>query len=287
MRRKKLPSRKRQALWRVLLALVSLLLVDHIFGIALLPIQAVRREAEHEGIGRAWVVERKWEPSLYKTHLFYLMENERAVMLGDTHLSPLGWETMFGATVDCTGEEPIYAGYHQISHDDKVLGCYFGQINDPAIETVVISIQQEEYDQGKAVRSELRRLTVEQEDFVTGRDRTFFWIMEPLPLEQSPEAVCYPVMIAYDAEGRIAAEFDIECCTYSGYGWGKKGNLRSGQAAHSLCGRKGGRNVSPHPLIPLDAIPCTKNFCPPRKIISTGIKDSTLAAITSPYSVEY
>ena len=178
----------------------------------------IRREAEHEGIGRAWVVERKWEPSLYKTHLFYLMENERAVMLGDTHLSPLGWETMFGATVDCTGEEPIYAGYHQISHDDKVLGCYFGQINDPAIETVVISIQQEEYDQGKAVRSELRRLTVEQEDFVTGRDRTFFWIMEPLPLEQSPEAVCYPVMIAYDAEGRIAAEFDIECCTYSGYG---------------------------------------------------------------------
>ena len=130
----------------------------------------IRREAEHEGIGRAWVVERKWEPSLYKTHLFYLMENECAVMLGDTHLSPLGWETMFGATVDCTGEEPIYAGYHQISHDDKVLGCYFGQINDPAIETVVISIQQEEYDQGKAVRSELRRLTVEQEDFVTGRD---------------------------------------------------------------------------------------------------------------------
>ena len=30
--------------------------------------------------------------------------------------------------------------------------------------------------------------------------------------------VCYPVMIAYDAEGRIAAEFDIECCTYSDYG---------------------------------------------------------------------
>ena len=95
MRRKKLPSRKRQALWRVLLALVSLLLVDHIFWYRPAPIQAVRREAEHEGIGRAWVVERKWEPSLYKTHLFYLMENERAVMLGDTHLSPLGWGTMF------------------------------------------------------------------------------------------------------------------------------------------------------------------------------------------------
>lgn len=218
MRRKKLPSRKRQALRRVLLALVSLLLVDHIFGIALLPIQAVRREAEHEGIGRAWVVERKWEPSLYKTHLFYLMENERAVMLGDTYLSPLGWKTMFGATVDCTGEEPIYAGYHQISHDDKVLGCYFGQINDPAIETVVISIQQEEYDQGKAVRSELYRLTAEREDFLSRQDRTFFWIMEPLTLEQSPEAVRHPVMIAYDAEGRIAAEFDIEWCTYSGYG---------------------------------------------------------------------
>lgn len=42
-----------------------------------------------------------------------------------------------------------------------------------------------------------------------------------------------------------------------------------------------------YPLIPLDAIPCTKNFCPPRKIASTGIKDSTLAAMTSPYSAEY
>lgn len=161
MRRKKLPSRKRQALWRVLLALVSLLLVDHIFGIALLPIQAVRREAEHEGIGRAWVVERKWEPSLYKTHLFYLMENERAVMLGDTHLSPLAGRRCSELRWTAPARNPIYAGYHQISHDDKVLGCYFGQINDPAIETVVISIQQEEYDQGKAVRSELRRLTVE------------------------------------------------------------------------------------------------------------------------------
>ena len=41
MRRKKLPSRKRQALWRVLLALVSLLLVDHIFGIALRSIKHI------------------------------------------------------------------------------------------------------------------------------------------------------------------------------------------------------------------------------------------------------
>lgn len=217
MRRRKLFSRKRQALRRVLLALVSLLLVNHIFGIALFPIQAVRREAEHEGIGRVWVVERKWEPSLYMTHLFYLMENERAVMLGDTYLSPLGWETMFGATVDCTGEEPIYAGYHQISHADKALGCYFGQIDDPAIETVVISIQQEESDQGEAVRRELRRLTVEREDFVSGRDRTFFWIIEPLVPKQTAEAVRYSVVTAYDADGRIAAEFDIEACTYSGY----------------------------------------------------------------------
>ena len=67
-------------------------------------------------------------------------------------------------------------------------------------------------------RSELCRLTVEREDFLSRQDRTFFWIMEPLTLEQTPETVRYPVMIAYDAEGRIAAEFDIEWCTYSGYG---------------------------------------------------------------------
>ena len=40
----------------------------------------------------------------------------------------------------------------------------------------------------------------------------------------------------YDAPYRILS--------IAGAGCGKKGNLRSGQAAHSLCGRKGGRNVA-------------------------------------------
>ena len=76
--------------------------------------------------------------------------NERAVMLGDPSLSPVGWETMFGVMLGPHGRGPHMRGYHQISHDDKVLGCYFGQINDPAIETVVISIQQGGVRPGKS-----------------------------------------------------------------------------------------------------------------------------------------
>ena len=81
----------------------------------------------------------------------------------------------------------------------------------------MISIQQEEYDQGKAVRSELRRLTVEQETLSPDGTGHFSGLWSPCHWNSRRKRFAI-VMIAYDAEGRIAAEFDIECCTYSGYG---------------------------------------------------------------------
>lgn len=219
MSRKRLHTRRRRALRRLVLAAVLLLLTNHLLGVGLLlPIQAVRQEGEHWGTGRTWTVERKRVPVLRQTHLFYLTENDRAVLLGDTYLSFLGWETMFGCAVDCTDPAPIHAGYHCIAGTEAEVGCYFGRIDDPAIETITISIQEETYDQGQAVRTELRRLTVEREEFLTRGERTFFWTFEAPAPERDPEQILCPVVIACDREGAVIAEFDIEQSTFSSFG---------------------------------------------------------------------
>ena len=71
MKRKKLPTRRRRALRRIVWAILALLVVNHLFGVGyLLPGQAIRDEEEREGTGRTWTVESRWVPVLYRTHRF-------------------------------------------------------------------------------------------------------------------------------------------------------------------------------------------------------------------------
>ena len=175
MKRKKLPTRRRRALRRVGWALLLLLAVNHFFQVGyLLPGQAVRDEEEREGTGRTWTVESRWIPVLYPTQRFYLRENENAVLLGNTYFSPFGWQTTMGCALDCSEPAPVYAACHSMSRDGKpTLLCYFGRIDDPAIETVVVSVEEITYDQGQEIRKELRRLTAERSDFLIRDGRTF------------------------------------------------------------------------------------------------------------------
>ena len=53
MKRKKLPTRRRRALRRIVWAILALLVVNHLFGVGyLLPGQAIRDEEEPAGPGR-------------------------------------------------------------------------------------------------------------------------------------------------------------------------------------------------------------------------------------------
>lgn len=217
MKRKRLPSRKRRALRRLAWALAALMLANHLGIGYLLPSQAIGAEEERQGTGRTWTVEHRWVPELYRTHRFYLRENEDAVLLGDTYFSLLGWEPLFGCALDCTQEAPVYAALHHIGRDGKVLECYFGRIDDPAIETVGISIQEVTYNQGREVRTELRRLTAGREDLLARDGRTFFWLIEAAP-ELETERATRPVLIAYDGDGTVVTEFEIEQQHFSTYG---------------------------------------------------------------------
>ena len=113
MKKSRVYTRKRLALHWILLALVFLLVVNQLLGVCLLlPIQAAHRSADLQGIGRAHLVERRWEPEWRATGLLYLMGNENAIFITDTHLGPLGWETERGAAVDCTGDAPLCVGQY-------------------------------------------------------------------------------------------------------------------------------------------------------------------------------
>ena len=106
MKKSRMYTRKCLALRWALLALAFLLMVNHLLGICLLlPIQTAHRSADLQGIGRTHLVERRWEPELRATGLLYLMENENALLMTDTHLGLLGWETERGSAVDCTGDD--------------------------------------------------------------------------------------------------------------------------------------------------------------------------------------
>ena len=91
-------------------------------------------------------------------------------------------------------------------------------IDDPAIETVAVSIQEVTYDQGQEIRRELRRLTAERSEFLTRDGRTFFWLMEVQDGERDPEQIIQPVLIAWGEDGTVVAEFTIRQESFASYG---------------------------------------------------------------------
>lgn len=132
---KRLSSRRRRTLRRVLIAAVTLFLVNRIFLVGLLfPIQAVRRCEERENTGRTNLVCREWTPEIYKTGLVYLTENEKVTMLSMVRLSFYGWTELYGVPVDCTGEGSIHGGWWSFVRMEKAGRFYvFGRVDDPDI----------------------------------------------------------------------------------------------------------------------------------------------------------
>lgn len=137
---KRLSSRRRRTLRRVLSAAVTLFLVNRIFLVGLLfPIQAVRHCEEREGTGRTNLVRRDWAPEIYKTGLVYLTENEKVTMLSAVRLSFYGWTEVYGVPLDCTVEGPIHGGWWTLYRKEEPSQFYvFGRIDDPDIDRLNI-----------------------------------------------------------------------------------------------------------------------------------------------------
>ena len=184
----------------------------------ILPIQTVRQQEERAGIGRTRVVERVWVPEIHRTHLAYLTENEEATLFSSCHLTLYGWMAGFQVAVDCTGEEPLYAGASYMGRDGNSAWYFFGRVDDPAIQRVEISLCAEVYDSMSHayVGEEVHRMagiTLEEQS-----GRRYFLVKYTEGGDHERHSRCRPVVIGYDSHGNELFRMEIEEWISSSFG---------------------------------------------------------------------
>ncbi|WP_417044124.1 hypothetical protein [Dysosmobacter sp.] len=221
-KREKLYARKQWVARRFVIFLIALLAVNHLMQLGfLLPIQAIRQGEERQGAPHGAVLDRLWTPEIHRTHLVYLTACEEAVTIADTYLTVYGWMGGFGWSLDCTTGEPLYAGEMTMYRDEQAgtVCCYYGRVDDPAIETVTVSVRGQIYDETTQTAhwEEAATLTAGPEDFLEREGHRHFLLSHTItdwPYDSSRHAW----VIGYDAGGNVVTEFEIEQGTHSYFG---------------------------------------------------------------------
>ena len=219
MRMIKQRTRRGRAIWWAAAAAVLLLLANHVFRMGfLLPLQGIRDIEERQGAPHGETLARLWTPEVHATHLVYLRGSEDAVTIADTYLTVYGWMGGFGWTLDCAEDAPLYAGEMTMRQDDQTetVCCYYGRVDDPDITRVEISVRRAYYVDGPEQWEETANLPVEGEDFIV-RDEGRYFLAEDVIDDRSHESYHRAWIIAYDEDGNVVAEFQIQEGTHSIY----------------------------------------------------------------------
>ena len=220
MRMIKQRTRRGRAIWWAAAAAVLLLLANHVFRMGfLLPLQGIRDIEERQGAPHGETLARLWTPEVHATHLVYLRGSEKAVTIADTYLTVYGWMGGFGWTLDCTEDAPLYAGEMTMYRDGGAHGtvcCYYGRVDDPEIARVEISVRGAYYAETGELWEEAANLPVEGEDFVQ-RDEGRYFLVEDIRQEWPYDSSGRAWIIAYDEDGNVMEEFQIDQGTHSIY----------------------------------------------------------------------
>ena len=218
-KREKLPARRRWVARRIAVFLLLLLAVNHVLHLGyLLPVQGIRDIEERQGAPHGQTLARLWTPEVHATHLVYLRGSEDAVTIADTYLTVYGWMGGFGWTLDCTEDAPLYAGEMTMRQDDQTetVCCYYGRVDDPEIARVEISVRGAYYAETGELWEEAANLPVEGEDFVQ-RDEGRYFLVEDIRQEWPYDSSGRAWIIAYDEDGNVMEEFQIDQGTHSIY----------------------------------------------------------------------
>ena len=211
MKKKQVLNRKRLALRRLVTAAVLMVLINHFFLLgSIFPRPCIWNLEERKGVRHTSVVARDWTPEIHKTHLVYLTENEETTLFGSTYLSLYGWFEGFSVALDCSEEAPLYAGRSYMGRDDGNVWYFFGRVDDPAVETVEVSLRSEEWNETTRTPSyrEIRRLTTE--DFLEKDGRRYFLLRDDGEWDNETCSSPQPAAIGYDRFGNEVARVDIE-----------------------------------------------------------------------------
>lgn len=220
MKKIKMPSRRRRGLRRVLIAAVTLFLVNRIFLIGLLfPIQAIRQFEERQGTGRTAVVRRDRVPEIYKTGLVYLTENEKVTMLSGARLTLYGWMHNFGVPVDCSEEAPVHGGWWAMSRQGRDSLFYvFGRVDDPDIDLLTVQVWYEDWETGKAIRRNAFSWGLEREDLLE-KDGRYYFLLKTRPVDFGEyTSSLHTTVTGVDLAGNVIAEVELDQGGSSSYG---------------------------------------------------------------------
>ncbi len=221
MKKEKVLTRKGKALRRIGKFLVIVFICNYVFGLGLLlPRQAVWQHQEREGItGVMRTVKRDWVPQIHATHLRYLTQNEKAVMLAGTYFTIYGWMGAFATSLDCTTGEPLYAGMDTLAKDGRSVHYWFGRVDDPAIETVEISLGKENYTDGRRTYEEVVRFFIPKDDWMEQSGRQFF-LLKAVDLAWPERTSIHAFAIGSDGAGQELYRTEITDGSSSYFGLG-------------------------------------------------------------------
>jgi hypothetical protein len=218
-KRKRILSRKRTSIRKTALCLAAVLLIQHIMHLGLLfPIQTVWQMEERAGIEKTRVVDRNWAREIQKTRIAFLSENDEATLFSSCYLTIYGWMPGFGVALDCSEEEPLYAGVSYMNRDEASAWYFFGRVDDPTIQRVEISLCAEDYDSMShpVLGEEIHRMAGIPLEEQSGRRYFLAKYTEGWDYERYLR--CRPVVIGYDSAGNEVTRMEIEDWNSASFG---------------------------------------------------------------------
>ena len=218
-KQKRILTRRQSALRAAAIALAVMLFLNHVMHLGLIfPVQTVWQLEERAGIEHTRVVKRSHTPEIQKTNIAFLSENDEATLFSSCHLTIYGWMANFHVALDCTGEEPLYAGVSYMSRDENRAWYFFGRVDDPAIQRVEISLCEETYDNMSYahVGDEVYRMAGIPLEEQSGR--RYFLAKYNGEWDYEVHSQVHPIVIGYDGDGQELIRMEIEQWISSSFG---------------------------------------------------------------------
>lgn len=224
----KAETRKHKAIRRTLIFLAVMMVTStlHLYGF--FPTSSLRLAEENYNCGRTDIIRRIYRPTKAEWNkVTYLSANEHAVILNRSRFSPVyGWLASESAAIDCSKSQEAAYGYAWMYGNKEegeetpktFLVRSFGRVDDPAVETIRMSLRSivgyDEAAQQNIYKEEHVQQSVRSE-WMEQDGHTYF-LMESKRAEWTAESGFYPFLVALDAEGKVICEYDV-----NDWAWGQ------------------------------------------------------------------
>ena len=219
-KQKRILTRRQSALRAAAITLAVMVFMVHVMHLGLIfPIQTVWQLEERAGIEHTRVVKRSPTPEIQKTNIAFLSENDKATMFSSCYLTIYGWMANFHVALDCTTEEPLYAGVSYMSRDENQAWYFFGRVDDPAIQRVEISLCETEPNKMGYVHlvgDEVHRMAGIPLEEQSGR--RYFLVKYNGEWDYEVHSRVHPIVIGYDGDGQELTRTEIEQWNSSSFG---------------------------------------------------------------------